>query len=238
MTIGGRILGLLAMLVTTSPAWAQAPATAPSQPAAAPTGPVYVVTYFNAAPAASRRTNTLLRQFDAAARKADGNLEFLALHEIARSGHYAMLEGWRDKAALEAHAAAMKALGDKLKPSVTAPFSARQFLPFAVAGKPTAGATVGAIWVLTHIDVFPTHKDAAAAMVKEQVEASRKDGGVLRFDALVWDGHPNHFELVEAWANRGAQQAHELADHTKEFRAKLVPLEGGLYDERLYEALR
>lgn len=248
MRNGGRVLLLLTMLVMAAPAWAQAPAatTTPGQPAAAPsgpapttpTGPLYVVTYFDIAPPASRRTNGLLRQFAAETRKADGNVEFLVLHEVGRAGHYAILEGWRDKAALEAHGAAMKALGEKLQASFAVPFDARQFLPLAVAGKPGAGETVGAIWVLTHIDVFPTHKDEAATMVKEQVEGSRKDGGALRFDALVWDGHPNHFQLVEAWANRGAQQAHALTGHSKEFRAKLVPLEGGLYDERLYEALK
>lgn len=246
MKIGGRILLLLAAVVMASPAWAQAPAappgqpaTAPSQPApAAPTGPAFVVTYFEVAPAASRRTNGLLRQFAAETRKADGNVEFLALHELARPGRFAILEGWRDKAALEAHGAAMKALADKLRASFAGPFDARQFWPLSVAGKPAAGATVGAIWVLTHVDVFPAGKDQVAALVKEQVDASRKDGGVLRYDALVWDGHPNHFHLVEAWANRGAREAHALTEHSKGFRTKLVPFEGALYDERLYEALK
>jgi quinol monooxygenase YgiN len=246
MKIGGRILLLLAAVVMASPARAQTPAAPPGQPAAAPsqpapavpTGPVYVVTYFDIAPAAVRKASGLLRQFAAATRKEDGNVEFSALRETGRPGRYAILEGWRDKAALEAHGAAMKSLAGKLQPSFASPFDARQFLPLSVEGKPAAGGTIGAIWLLTHIDVFPTHKDEAAAVVKEQVDASRKDGGVLRYDALVWDGHPNHFQLVEGWANRGAQRAHELTDHTKAFRVKLVPLEGGLYDERLYEALR
>ena len=132
----------------------------------------------------------------------------------------------------------MTALAGKLQPSFASPFSVREFLPFAAAGKPAAGDTVGSIWVLTHIDVFPAHKDETAALVRQQVEASRKDPGALRYDALIWDGHPNHIQLVEAWANRGAKQAHALTGHSREFRAKLVPFEGGLYDERLYEALR
>ncbi len=52
------------------------------------------------------------------------------------------------------------------------------------------------------------------------------------------DGHPNHFHLIEAWAGRAAREAHALAEHTRQFRAKLVPFEGALYDERLYEAVR
>ena len=95
-----------------------------------------------------------------------------------------------------------------------------------------------AIYVLTHVDVFPAGKEQAAALIKQQVEDSHKDGGSLRFDAVIQDNRPNHFHLIEAWANRGAREAHALTDHTRQYRAKLVPLEGALYDERLYEAVR
>ncbi len=238
MKIGGRILLLLAAAAIASPGRAQMPAASPQPAPAAPTGPAYVATYFDVAPAASRRTSGLLRQFAAEARKADGNIEFIVLSQLGRQGRFAVLEGWRDKAALEAHGAAMKALGGKLQASFAAPFDARQFVPLAVAGKPAGSGTIGAIWVLTHVDVFPAGKDKVAALVKDEVDASRRDPGVLRYDALVWDGHPNHFQLVEAWSTRGARQAHALTEHSKQFRAKLVPFEGALYDERLYEAVR
>jgi len=231
------VLGTVAAVMAITPAGAQAPA-APSQPAAAPSGPAYCVTYFEVAPAAARKTFGLLRQFGAATRKENGNAEFLALHEIGRPGRFAIVEAWQDKAALDAHGAAMKALGDKLQASFASPFDARQFGTLSVAA-PAAGADLsGAVYVLTHVDVFPAGKDEVAAMVKGLAEDSRKDGGALRFDAVVWDGHPNHFHLIEAWANRGVREAHELADHTKQFRAKLVPFEGAHYDERLYEAVR
>ena len=37
---------------------------------------------------------------------------------------------------------------------------------------------------------------------------------------------------------RAAQNAHAAAEHTRAFRAKLVTLQGALYDERLYRPLR
>ena len=92
--------------------------------------------------------------------------------------------------------------------------------------------------MLTHVDVFPAGKDQVAEMVKTLAQDSRKDAGAARFDAVVWDGHPNHFHLIEAWSDRHTREAHVLADHTKEFRAKLVPFEGALYDERLYEVVK
>ena len=245
MTIRGRVLLLLMAMATVSPARAQtpaptpaAPAAAPTQPAPAPTGPAYIVTYFEVAPAASRKAAGLLRQFADATRKEAGNVEFLALHESARPGRYAILEAWRDKAALEAHGAAMKALAEKLQASFASPFDARQFWTLSVSPPGAAAQMPGAIYVLTHVDVFPAGKEQAAALVKQQVDDSHKDGGALRFDAVIQDNRPNHFHLVEAWANRGAREAHALADHTRQYRAKRVPLEGALYDERLYEAVR
>jgi len=221
------------------PPAAAAPAPGAAQPAPTPSGPAYAVTYFEVAPAASRKTAALLRQFAATSRKEDGNVEFLALRDITRPGRYAIVEAWHDKAALDAHGAAMKALGETLQASFASPFDVRRFWSLSVA-PPAAGADAkGAVYVLTHVDVFPAGKDQAAALVKQQAEDSRKDGGALRFDAVVQDPpRTNHFHLIEAWASRAAQEAHALADHSKQYRAKVVPLEGALYDERLFEAVR
>ena len=73
---------------------------------------------------------------------------------------------------------------------------------------------------------------------KELAEAGRKDEGNILFDVLQQDGRPNHFTLVEAWRDRKAFDASVMASHTKDFRQKLTPLEGALYDERLYQAVR
>lgn len=228
----------LAALAVVTPAHAQAPASAPSQPALPPTGPAYVVTYFEVAPAAARKTTGLLRQFAAAARNEPGNVEFLALRELTRPGRFALVEAWKDKAALEAHGAAMKALGDKLQSTFASPFDARQFWTLSVAAPAADADFAKAVYVLTHVDVVPAGKDQVAALIVQQVADSRKDGGALRFDALVQDARPNHFHLIEAWSNRGAREAHALEEHSRQFRAKLVPFEGALYDERLFEAIR
>lgn len=221
-----------------APAPTPTPAAAPAPAAAAPPGPYYIVTYFNVAPKTTRKAATLLRQFAAATRGENGNTELTLLHELNRAGHFAIVEGWKDKAAADAHGAAMKALGEKLQPLITAPFSARPFLALDAAPRPADANLAGSIWVLTHIDVFPAGKEEVAGMVKQLVADSRKDAGEQRFDALVWDGHTNHFHLIEAWGDRKSLEAHAAADHTRAFRAKLVPFEGGLYDERLYTLVK
>src|SRR5580698_1824402 len=118
-TIGLMLLGCALMAGSMQPAQAQAPA-----------GPgLYTVTYFEVAPSAARKAIGLLRPFAVTTRKEDGNAELTVLHEIARPGRFAIVEAWRDKAASDAHAAAMKALGDKLQPLFASPFDARSFLP-------------------------------------------------------------------------------------------------------------
>jgi quinol monooxygenase YgiN len=218
---------------------AAGPAAAQGQPAQGQPaqGPqIYAVTYFSVGPAGVRKTDALLRQFSAASRKEDGNAELTVLHEIGRPGRFALVEAWRDKAAYDAHAAAAKALGDKLQPLFASPFETRQFAPLSI-GAPAAGNFDGAIYVLTHVDVFPAGKDEVAGLVKGETDDSRKDAGALRYDAVIWDGHPNHFHLLEVWRDRKALTAHATAEHTKQFRAKVAPFEGAFYDERLYEAV-
>ncbi len=195
------------------------------------------MTYFEVAPSTAAQVTGVLRQFAAATHKEDGNIEFEALHDLTRAGRFAIVEAWRDKAALDAHGAAMKTLGDKLQPEFAAPFDARRFGPLA-AGAPPHATPGDAVYVLTHVDVFPAGKDDAAAMLKTLVADSGKEKGAIRFDALIQDGRPNHFHLIEVWSNRAARDAHALTDHTRTFRTKLVPFEGALYDERLYEAVR
>jgi quinol monooxygenase YgiN len=218
------------------PAGAQAPASAPPPPS----GPVYRITYFDVAPAASVKTAGLLRQFAAATRKQDGNTGFLALSEIARPGRFAVVEVWRDRAAADAHAA-NSGLRDQLQPLFASPFDIRSNAGLDVAPPPVggeAGAGNAAVYVLTHVDVFPAGKDQTVDMLKTLAADSRKDPGNLRFDILQQDGRLNHLPIIEAWSSAGTQAAHTMAEHTRAYRAKLVTLQGALYDERLYKAIR
>jgi quinol monooxygenase YgiN len=43
--------------------------------------------------------------------------------------------------------------------------------------------------------------------------------------------------LIEVWASRSAFEMHEAAKATRDFRARLAPMIGALYDSRLYEAV-
>ena len=232
MSFYRRFLLTVALALVAWPALAQAPA--------AGNAPVYVVTYFEAGPASASTVTTVLKQFAAATRKEDGNTGFVALAETGRSGRFAFVEGWRDKNALDAHGAAATALRDQLRQQLAAPFDLRPSSGLAVA---TALAGVDAamansVYVLTHVDVPPPAKDDCIALLKQLTDNSRKDDGVLRFDVLQQDSRPNHFTLVEAWRDRKAHDGHIMAEQTREFRRKLTPMSGALYDERVYAPIR
>jgi quinol monooxygenase YgiN len=228
------IIGVMAAAMS-APAAAQVPT-----PAAPPPGPVYVITFVEVGAAAAEQTAGTLRQFAAASGKEEGNQGSLALQEIARPDRFAIVEVWRDKPALDAHAAAVTALRDKLQPVFASPFDIRRNSALSVAGPPIGAEPGGGnpVYVLTHVDVFPAGKDQTIEMLKQLAEPTRKESGNLRFDVLQQEGRANHLPLIEAWRDAAAQHAHAMAEHTRAFRAKLVPLQGALYDERLYTRLR
>jgi len=201
--------------------------------------PVYVVTYFEVAPAATAQTAGAAGKFVEASRKEAGNAAYDMFEEIGRPSRFAILEAWRDKNSLDGHdaSAPSAAFRNEVQPLMVSPFSVRSFGGLSVAAPNGRGGT-DAVYVLTHVDVFPAGKDQAVVLVKELAEAGRKDEGNLLFDVLQQDGRPNHFTLVEAWRDRKAFDASVIAVHTKDFRQKLTPLEGALYDERLYQAVR
>ena len=69
--------------------------------------------------------------------------------------------------------------------------------------------------MLTHVDVPGPAKDECIELLKQLTAASRNEPGVLRFDVVQQDSRPNHFTVVETWRDRGAYDAHVMADHTR-----------------------
>jgi quinol monooxygenase YgiN len=218
--------------------WLAGAAAAQAQTAPAG-GAVYVVTYVEVGAAAAQKAAAGLRRLANAGRRERGNEGFLALREHDRPGRFAVVEAWHDKAAFDAHAAAEKAAFDALQPILASPPDARICNALDVAG---SGAVEpggkGTVYVLTHVDVVPSGKDEAIGLVKALAAASRQQDGDGRFDVYQQANRANHMTVFEAWQDRAAHNAHVVAEATRQFRGKLTPLAGALYDERLYEAVR
>ncbi len=232
--------GMTRVLLLTFGAVAMAvAATGSAANAAEPSGAVYGVAYFEAAVPDIAKVAADVKQLVAATRKEPGNLTYDAFQEIGRPSQFAILAGSRDAAAREAHrtGAADTAFRDKVQSMLVGPTEIRVHDGFAIA-PPSAQGGREAVYAVTHVDVFPAGKDQAAALVTALAEANRKMPGNLMFDVLQVQGHPNHFTLVQGWRDRKAFDASLMAPSTREFRQKITPLEGALYDERLYHALQ
>jgi quinol monooxygenase YgiN len=218
---------------------AAAAAVAPAALAQAPAGgTAYVVTYIEVVPSAKAEAGDLLKQVAVTSRKEAGNQRYDILQRIDRDNQFVILEAWTDQKAAEAHASggALKQFKDKLKPLQAGFYDERPSVGIAVAPSP-ASFSEGAIYVITHVDVAPPRKDDCIALLKSLADDIRKEPNAEGFAAWQQTNRTNHFTVTEVWKNLAAYDAHIAAASTKEFREKLGPMSGALYDERFYKSL-
>lgn len=216
---------------------AVAPLGANVQAQGAAEAAVYVATYIEVIPGAAGDAVALLRQYRDANRRDDGNLRAETLQETNRPNRFAVMTIWADPGAFDAHgkAAHTAQFRAKLKTIQAAPYDERVHTGMFVGARSAAGA--GALFVLTHVDVPPPLKDSLVPMLRQLSEDSRKDAGNQRFEVQQQNSRPNHFTVVEAWADPKAYEATVASAHKRQFRETFGPMTGALYDERLYRAL-
>lgn len=200
---------------------------------------MYIATYVEAMPNSDAAATRLLKRYRDVSSRQDGNLRFDVLQEIARANRFVIVEQWKDQAALDAHqqSAATTTFRDSLKAIENAPYDQRIDTPlYGTQGASNGSADI--IYVVTHIDVVPTGKDACLQGLQAMSSDTVKEPGNISYQALQQANRSNHFTVIEAWRNMKAAQAHAMAEHTRAFRAKLVPIAGALYDERFYKAVQ
>jgi quinol monooxygenase YgiN len=94
-----------------------------------------------------------------------------------------------------------------------------------------------ATYVVTYIEVAPSSAGKAADLLKQYADASRKEAGSVRFDALRRIDRQNHFAIVETWKDEKSLKDHTTAAGLKKFRDGIAPLLSSAYDERPHGAL-
>jgi quinol monooxygenase YgiN len=196
----------------------------------------YMVTYLEVVPSAKGPAGTILKQLADASRKESGVMRFEVLQRTNPSNQFLILEVWKDKAALEAHAGggAAKTYREKMQPISLAPIDDRTSIATAVAPNPPVR---GAVVAATHVDVAPPNRDKTVVLLKAFSDTVRKTPGNLRYDVLQQTARTNHFTVVEVWKDQKAADAHELAAATKDYRKEVGAMLGALYDQRWYKAL-
>jgi quinol monooxygenase YgiN len=221
-------------------------APAPAAKAQAADDAVYAVTYLDVGTNVVGQGVDLIRKFRDVARRESANLEFTVLEETSRPNRFVIVEGWKDQGAFEAHdkGSAKSEFEGALKPIRNSPPDRHMLQPFANAPARAAPAT-GALYMVEHVDFMggnPAIAIAAQPLVRGLAESSRKEPGAVRYE--IYRQPPpriNHYEVVAAWTDAKAFDAHETAAHTLQFRAATA--QGGpawranLYDQRLYKVL-
>jgi quinol monooxygenase YgiN len=117
-------------------------------------------------------------------------------------------------------------------------FFAAALLVCASVGSAEAGRS-DRLYGVTHVDIAGRGPilEQATDLIREFAADSLKDPGVLRFEILQQDGHPNHFTIYEVWESRRAFEGHLAAAHTRRFREKLQPMLGSPFREQLLRLL-
>jgi quinol monooxygenase YgiN len=96
----------------------------------------------------------------------------------------------------------------------------------------------GLLCVVTHVDVLPKFTADGRELFRRFAADSRKDAGAFRVEVFEELARPNHSTIVEMWETRKAYDDHLAADHTRAYRARLQPLLGSPFDERLHRPVR
>ena len=219
-----RAILAVAILAATSAESVREPGTA-----------LYIATYVEVMPNAIASGAALLEQYRAATRAQAGNQRTEVLQEISRRNRFAILEVWSTESTLSAHDTAQSTahFRERLPAIQNAPYDERICRALYIAsGEGESGAAT--IYVLTHVDVTPDHREEFLVMARDMSIETAKEGGNLRYQVLQQSNRLNHFTVVEAWSSREALEAHAMAAHTRAFRARLQPMVGALYDERFY----
>jgi quinol monooxygenase YgiN len=100
-----------------------------------------------------------------------------------------------------------------------------------------ASAQDAAVYVATYIEAAPEAAKRAAAMLKAEAAASRRDEGCRSIQALAENGRDSRFVLLEVWSDQSAFAAHRDSDHARQFLRQLGSVQAAPPDERVGEGL-
>jgi quinol monooxygenase YgiN len=92
----------------------------------------------------------------------------------------------------------------------------------------------GPVQVITFVDITPNNRVPGTALCKQYVADTRRDAGISSVEVLAQTNRPNHLVIHQVWQNLAAFERHEAAQHTKDFRAKMLPMLGSPFDQRLH----
>jgi quinol monooxygenase YgiN len=201
----------------------------------------FVVTYVEFKPADTKAGAQLLEELAARAENSSGVVNFDLLQQIDRPNFFALFEVWTNAQTFSnfQSSSAAQAILPQLTNLLEAPLDER--LANLLAGTVPANsqhAQARQIFVITHVDSDPQFVPQITPLLDTFVNNSLRDFGVQSFALLSQTPTPNHFQLVETFADQQAFDAHVSTQHTVDFRNATTGFLGAPYDERLYQSVK
>jgi quinol monooxygenase YgiN len=105
------------------------------------------------------------------------------------------------------------------------------------APTPGPAPVVGNIYSVTYVEVMPTAKADAAAILRRYREAALKEGGNLRCEVVQRIDQPHQFAILEIWKDQTAFETHVKSANTADAREKIAAIRNAPTDERVHTAL-
>jgi quinol monooxygenase YgiN len=92
----------------------------------------------------------------------------------------------------------------------------------------------GPRYIVTYVELMPSQVSEGLKLVRQFRDATRKEPGNLRAEALQRVGQLHQFVLLEAWKDPAALEVHAKAAGTAQFRDKIKAIHNAPIDERVH----
>jgi quinol monooxygenase YgiN len=92
----------------------------------------------------------------------------------------------------------------------------------------------GPRYIVTYLEVMMPTRANAMTLVRQFRDATRKEAGNVRAEALQRIGQLNQFVLLEAWKDQAAAETHAKTAATAQFRDKIKAIQNAPIDERVH----
>jgi quinol monooxygenase YgiN len=89
------------------------------------------------------------------------------------------------------------------------------------------------VYSVSYIEVLPGKEKQGRRLVLDHVTDAKRAAGVVSVDALVRDGYPDQFALIEQWKSQKAKDDYAASASVKDFRDALAKIESAALDERI-----
>jgi quinol monooxygenase YgiN len=115
--------------------------------------------------------------------------------------------------------------------AISAAIFAALIIPLAPSAR--AEDTAKTLYAVVYIEVMPGKEKDARRLILDHATDAKRAAGALSIDALVRDGYPGQFALIEQWQSPKAREDYGSTPAAQQFKTALGKIESAGVDERI-----